>query len=934
MSPHSSRSSVLDLEILEADIAPTFIIKIGVEAIAFEILFGNESFRKGSYQEAIVVANRPALLFRSWTQALSSKKTHEFGGCLWTGEIAGKHGKWKIMRAADLEPKEQAPDDCVEIRNDAPIDQAQIKIPSQRSRPLSTTIEIITSMLEMTDVGIFEISPNGRLIYANDAWFKLSGHAKDLETDLNGDLSFMDCVHPEDEVLAMSKWNTLVQGRPISFEMRWKPNKTIADAAQWILASGCPVLNEKGETVTISGITLDISGQKKSEEAAVARVEALKLATLSERKFARFAELSPIAIYIAAPDQCMQICFQYVNDQFFELTGHPRVPFEQLSWDQIVTEEDMVKIKNACCAITGGKTAKPVELKLKKTWIDQEGNRSEIWVEGSSYPEMDENGTVISIMGTLFDISHFKWAESMQRRRIEEALEAKRQAENFIDSTSHELRNPLSAVIQCADSVVSSLQQLIPERLTSILPELVKVNEVISTCIDYTQIIISCSLHQQRLINDILTMSKLDSSLILITPIPVQPAVVVSDALRMFDVECSRMRISLEFREDETLKGFEWVMLDPSRLIQILINLIINAIKFTKDRPVRKITVTLGASWSRPPSALSSFTFTNTNVPKDDVFNSSEWGKGREIFLWLKVQDTGRGMNSEEQKRLFAKFSQASPKTHVKYGGSGLGLFISKSLSTLQGGSIGVLSAPNAGSTFAFFVGSRISHTPANSPLGPGSRVRSRTQLIDEGIMATCLNILIVEDNIINQKVLSKELQKAGCNVSVAGNGEEALEWLRRSVYWRGEPEENASAAPKHELDLILMDIEMPVMNGLTCSRIIREYERHGLLLPPQHKATFPDSPTSQSTVSETTSSTVSVIPSFIDFELPTSQSASQGQRLRIPILAVSANARGKQIQQALAAGMDDAISKPFRIKELRPKMEALVNKSRERCEI
>lgn len=119
----------------------------------------------------------------------------------------------------------------------------------------------------------------------------------------------MDLVHPEDEALVMSQWNTLVQGRPVSFEMRWKPHETMTDAAQWVLASSCPVLNEKGETISISGITLDISGQKKSEEAAVARVEALELARLSERKFARFAELSPIAIYIAAPDQCMyRIC--------------------------------------------------------------------------------------------------------------------------------------------------------------------------------------------------------------------------------------------------------------------------------------------------------------------------------------------------------------------------------------------------------------------------------------------------------------------------------------------------------------------------------------------------------------------------------------------------------------------------------------------------
>jgi signal transduction histidine kinase len=177
-------------------------------------------------------------------------------------------------------------------------------------------------------------------------------------------------------------------------------------------------------------------------------------------------------------------------------------------------------------------------------------------------------------MGTLFDISHFKWAESMQRRGIEEALEAKRQADHFIDSTSHELRNPLSAVIQCADAVVSTLQQLLPEHLASSIPELEMVNQEIASCLDYIQIIISCSMHQRRLIDDVLTMSKLDSNLILVTPIPVKPAVVVSDAVRIFNVECSRMKISLKFIKDKTLKRFEWAMLDPSRLVQVLMNML------------------------------------------------------------------------------------------------------------------------------------------------------------------------------------------------------------------------------------------------------------------------------------------------------------------------------------------------------------------------
>jgi len=290
--------------------------------------------------------------------------------------------------------------------------------------------------------------------------------------------------------------------------------------------------------------------------------------------------------------------------------------------------------------------------------------------------------------------------------------------------------------------------------------------------------------------------------------------------------------------------------------------------------------------------------------------------------------------------------------THVKYGGSGLGLFISKSLSALQGGSIGVVSEPGVGSTFAFFVSTRVALTPAHVPpsIEPKQR-QARTVLVDEGMKAARLHILIVEDNLINQKVLSRELQKAGCQVSVAGNGVEALDWLKKSVYWRdsdSEREEGSelvtrspipsaakAAEPKHELDLILMDIEMPVMDGLTCSRTIRELEKKGLLVAPDYQDDLPPCilGPSPSTATGPLSSSEN-LPSFVDF-IP-SQSSPSGSAVpepknksRIPILAVSANARSEQLQQAFAAGMDDAISKPFRIPELRPKMEGLVKRLR-----
>ena len=139
-----------------------------------------------------------------------------------------------------------------------------------------------------------------------------------------------------------------------------------------------------------------------------------------------------------------------------------------------------------------------------------------------------------------------------------------------------------------------------------------------------------------------------------------------------------------------------------------------NAIKFTKDRPQKTIAVVIGASWTRPPRCWQEITFTDDEHDKVDITDNPDWGNGRKAFIWLKVQDSGCGMTVDEQKKLFARFSQTTPRTHVKYGGSGLGLFISKSLTKLQGGSIGVSSVKGEGSTFAFYISTRVAHPPAD----------------------------------------------------------------------------------------------------------------------------------------------------------------------------------------------------------------------------
>lgn len=258
------------------------------------------------------------------------------------------------------------------------------------------------------------------------AHLRYSSHPRDLPAHI--EFSFMDLAYPDDVPVIMSAWNTLVQGSHVTFEMRWKARPGSGDAAQWVLSACVPVFDEDQKLVSIAGNTIDINAQKKSQEVAQARVEALELVRLSEKKFARFAQLAPIAIYIFKPDKGMQ----YVNDQFFELTGNPHVPFDQLNWSDLLYEEDADKMQSGWCAMMDKKQTEHMQFRLKKKWTNQEGVLSNIWVQGSSHPELDEHGEIISTMGTLFDISQFKWAESVQRRRVEEALEAKRQQEKLV----------------------------------------------------------------------------------------------------------------------------------------------------------------------------------------------------------------------------------------------------------------------------------------------------------------------------------------------------------------------------------------------------------------------------------------------------------------------------------------------------------------------
>ncbi|KAF1966518.1 hypothetical protein BU23DRAFT_544183 [Bimuria novae-zelandiae CBS 107.79] len=696
---------------------------------------------------------------------------------------------------------------------------------------------------------------------------------------------------------------------------------------------------------------------------------------LKEAKFQRYADQSETAIFVLDPSGV----FTYRNQSWYDVFSSVKDCGDDAmtGWAQVVWPEDVPRFEELFTKLMVEKSPINFELRTSMPWTppmsgsdpDSEPRECYKWILCSCYPESDADNEVLEIVGNVTDISKQKWAETVQKRRTESALESKRHLENFLDTTSHEMRNPLSAIMQCADGIVTSYSGTDPDS-----PPLSPTSyaTLLDQTIDAAQTIVQCAQHMKRVVDDILTVSKLDSGLLSITPIDVQPETVTRHAVKMFESEAKVGEVELGFEVDESYSklGINWVSLDPTRLLQILINIITNALKFTRfEQHPRHVGVKLSACEADPSCSPGSIQF-EPKLLEDDANLIDDWKQGPTVYLQFSVSDTGRGLSEDERSTLFARFSQASPRTHVRYGGSGLGLFISRRLTEMQGGAIGLASEYKKGSTFTFYIKARkagstrvrrdslphvfpedIRHRAtthreiselrdrAKSSVSDGTSValgippQLRTSHSDgeeksttgasnlrpplpqrhysalhPSIRSTAmglspepdlneskateipeeLHVLVVEDNLVNQKVLAKQLRNLGCIVSVANHGGEALDFLRTTSHWRDgtdtqvsqsdidQPHGNGDKLPT-ELNLILMDWEMPVMNGLTAVAKIRRFERAGQMSG------------------------------------------------HIPIIGVTANVRAQQIQTAMDVGMDDVVSKPFRVPELMSRMRRVV---------
>jgi signal transduction histidine kinase len=463
----------------------------------------------------------------------------------------------------------------------------------------------------------------------------------------------------------------------------------------------------------------------------------------------------------------------WANEHYFQLLGSSAdAQLASYAFYDAYLEEDRPKVEAVWDNLISGVGHVNAELRLKRTYTAPTGEKVPASLQVLAFPYLDSKNQVKSIMACTTDISRLKWTEAFHARSAMEAREAKKQQEAFIDVVSHEMRNPLGAIMHCADAIAATSDEHGSAKISPEDAELLAENK------QNAMIILQCATHQRRILDDVLTLSKLDSTLLSIAPEPVEPSNLIGSIVGMFEAELLSNSIRCKVSAEPSMSDLSVtrVSMDPSRVTQIFINLLTNAIKFVKASSNPVINITYGASLSKPRNCFPDKMIWAAGKPSVDM-NDSEWGTGEQLFLNFMVQDTGIGMESDDIAKAFQRFSQASIKTHVTYGGSGLGLYISKELAEKQGGEIGVVSIPGQGTTFGFYVKVRRWETD-NAILMSTIKAKEHTEPTTQQ-----LQVLLVEDNIVNQQVLSKQLRRAGCTVLVANHGREALQFLEETTF-------------------------------------------------------------------------------------------------------------------------------------------------------
>lgn len=420
-------------------------------------------------------------------------------------------------------------------------------------------------------------------------------------------------------------------------------------------------------------------------------------------------------------------------------------------------------------------------------FIQQE--EKEVWLTSNLAPFRDTEGEIIGLVGISWDITERKKHENELQYAKEQAEEGTRAKSEFLANMSHEIRTPMNGIIGMAEILK---QASLGEEETENL-----------------EILISSTRSLLSLVNDILDISKIEAGKLELEIEDFEIRKVLKDIENILYIKAEEKILDYKTFINPNVPDF--LRGDPSRLKQIILNLVNNAVKFTKKGFV--------------------------HIFIDDLEEHAD-----EVALMIKVVDSGIGISDDGKKNLFQLFSQVDTSTTKNYGGTGLGLSIAKRLVMMMQGEIGFESKQDKGSTFWFTVKLEKCSQKIVSPES------AKKKPVPDKKAFKMLSILLAEDNEINQKIIQYSLTNAGYKVDIANNGQEAIDMYHAGNY-----------------DLVLMDVQMPILDGFEATAHIRNIE-----------------------------------------------SAILNGIHRTPIVALTANAMKGDREKCLDAGMDEYLSKPF----------------------
>jgi PAS domain S-box-containing protein len=587
---------------------------------------------------------------------------------------------------------------------------------------------LFRSLAENAPVGIYQADADGKCIYVNKRWCKLSG----LTESQLIEKGWLATVAPEYLDLIKTEWEKAVtNNRELDIEVKWTILNAIAGET-WVNIRCISLRNERGETDGFLATAMDITALKHVQQ---------KLAE-SEKLYRLLATNSKDLITLYRADEDATRVF--ISPSVKDILGYSPEELIGKSPFDIILEEDAKRMQEETHRTTLSGRPAATEYRIRKK------DGSIVWMESYSHPFFDADGKMIGFQTSARDVTQRKEFERELILAKESAEEATKTKSQFLSMMSHEIRTPMNAIIGLSNILLGDSPR--------------------QDQVDSLELLRFSGQNLMAILNDILDFSKIEANKVTLEYVDFDLGQSIENIVKMLQPKAEEKGVKISYSFDTRLP--KEVKADPVRLSQVMTNLISNAVKFTE-----KGTVSVEVKQGIPSYQLN----------------------GLEYFHFdFKVKDSGIGIPEDKLQSIFESFSQAASDTTRKFGGTGLGLTITRRLINLMDSDIHVTSKLGEGSDFHFTL-----------KLERGKIIKTDAKKSDhttEMLKDRDIEVLLVEDNRVNQVVATNFFRRWGVKYDVANNGKEAVDMVSKKIY-----------------DMVFMDLQMPEMDGYQATREIRQ---------------------------------------------------------------------------------------------------------------